>query len=93
MSAVTWEERPNITLTATSRPDSAPLMIAVSASTEPLTEPPSPMVILPAVRLPKSEPADMDFARANDIALDAEAFAQNRRREAALGAAATVICH
>src|SRR5215469_12976187 len=56
MSAVTCEERPNTTFTATSRPDNAPLMMAVSDSTVPLTEPVSPMVILLAVRLPDTLP-------------------------------------
>src|SRR5580704_5450976 len=56
MSAVTCDARPNTTFTATSRPDSAPLMMAVSASTVPLTEPPSPMVSLLAVRLPDTLP-------------------------------------
>src|SRR5579863_2759182 len=57
MSAVTCDARPSTTLTATSRPDSAPFMMAVSDSTVPLTEPLSPMVSLPAVRLPDTLPA------------------------------------
>src|SRR5271166_4435557 len=56
MSAVTCEARPKTTFMATSLPDNAPLMMSVSASTVPLTEPLSPTVILPAVRLPETVP-------------------------------------